>query len=141
MRCSLSTPGSRRMCFSLVTFTCRWFTTTGFTSVVYRTSLSGRTTCRSCVHCCHCQWACCQLGWCRQTLPVPGCCVWMILRKFSVDQLERRDVLIGEEDHCAWRSRLLSPFEFTIQDLLAAAGAVVLDCPPPPPVAAGLYGH
>ena len=56
---------------------------------------------------CHCQWACRQLGWCRQTLPVPGCCVWVILRKFSMDQLGRRDVLIGREDQCAWRSRLL----------------------------------
>ena len=107
MRCLLSTPRSRRMCSCLVTFTCRWFTTTGFTSVVYLTSLSGRTTCRSCAHCCRCQWPCRQLGWCRQTLPVPGRCVRVILRKLYLDQLGLRDVLIGGDDQCVWRSQLL----------------------------------
>ena len=48
---------------------CRWFTNTGFTSMVYLTSLSGRTTCCSCARCC--RWPCRQLGWCLQTLPAP----------------------------------------------------------------------
>ena len=36
---------------------------------------------RSCACCCRCRWPCHQLGWCRQTLPVPGRCVRVILRK------------------------------------------------------------
>ena len=66
-----------------------------------------RSTCRSCVDCCRCQWPCRQLGWCRQTLPVPGRCVRVILRKLYLDQLGLRDVLIGGDDQCVWRSRLL----------------------------------
>ena len=64
-----------------VTSTCRWFTTTGYTSVVSRTSLSGGTICRS-YECCYCcRWPRRRLGWCRQTLPVPGRRIRVILRK------------------------------------------------------------
>ena len=105
MRCLLSTPGFRRMCSCLVTSTCHWFTTTEFTSVVSHTSLSRRTTYRSCARCCRCPGR--QLGWCRQTLRAPGRCFRVILRKSCLGQLGLRDVLIGGGDQCVWRSRLL----------------------------------
>ena len=49
-----------------------------------------------------------------------------------MDQLERRDVLIGGEDQCALEEpAVVSVPVFTIQDPLAVAGAVALDCRPP----------
>ena len=83
-------------------------------------------------HCCHCQWPCRQLGWCLQTLPGSG----------SLRPGDSSEVVLGptrttgrahrrRRPVCVEEPAIVSVPVLTIQDPLAAVGAVLLDCRPP----------